>query len=86
MKFSQAQVDQYLAIVNDQNPLHHMIVPGQFVVDYILNMYKIEWQSYKVKYLQMISVNEVVSVSRKCENEIMVCSEENGVKLVIIKN
>ncbi|GGG98783.1 hypothetical protein E2558_10380 [Staphylococcus pragensis] len=86
MKFSQSQVDQYLAIVNDQNPLHNTIVPGQLVVDYLMNEYEIEWHSYKVKYLQTIVINEVVEVCVKSENEIVVSSEENGVKLVIIMN
>lgn len=86
MKFSQSQVEQYLTIVNDQNPLHNTIVPGQLVIDYVMNVCGIEWQSYKVKYLQTIVVDEVVDVLVKSENEIVVCSEENGVKLVIIKN
>ncbi|MCI2773807.1 hypothetical protein [Staphylococcus petrasii] len=86
MKFSQSQVDQYLTIVNDQNPLHNTIVPGQLVVDYVMNVCEIEWQSYKVKYLQTIVVDEVVDVLVKSEKEIVVCSEENGVKLVIIMN
>ncbi|BGE83328.1 hypothetical protein [Staphylococcus petrasii] len=86
MKFSQSQVDQYLTIVNDQNPFHNTIVPGQLVIDYVMNVYGIEWQSYKVKYLQTIGVDEVVDVLVKSENEIVVCSEENGVKLVIIEN
>lgn len=77
MKFSQSQVDQYLTIVNDQNPLHNTIVPGQLVVDCVMNECGIEWQRYKVKYLQTIGVDEVVDVLVKSENEIMVCSEEN---------
>lgn len=86
MKFNQSQVNQYLTIVNDKNPLHNTIVPGQLVVDYVMNKYGVEWQNYKIKYLQTIYIDEVIAFFERSENEIVVCSEENGVKLVIIMN
>ncbi|PNZ67103.1 hypothetical protein E2556_10685 [Staphylococcus croceilyticus] len=86
MKFSQSQVNQYLTIVNDQNPLHNTIVPGQLVADYVMNECGVEWQNYKIKYFQTIYIDEVIAFFVRSENEIVVCSEENGVKLVIIMN
>ncbi|WP_105994906.1 hypothetical protein [Staphylococcus agnetis] len=62
MTFNEADVRHYLNIVQDDNPHHPKIVPGQMVIERI-------WQSlhrypltYHVKYVKPIHLNESYKV------------------------
>lgn len=38
MVFNREIVEQYLAIVDDENPIHEYIVPGQLIVEKVFSM------------------------------------------------
>ncbi|MCG3400363.1 hypothetical protein [Staphylococcus massiliensis] len=59
MKFSAEDVQRYLKCVHDANPIHHSIVPGQLIVQYII---KDCHDYYEVKYLRPVGVNEDIRV------------------------
>ncbi len=44
MKFTTEMVNEYLTLVNDENPIHRSIVPGQLICEkYFLNLMCIGW-------------------------------------------
>lgn len=42
MKFNEIWINEYLALVNDDNPIHNEIVPGQLVSQMMLMAMSIE--------------------------------------------
>ena len=52
------QVNEYLSLINDHNPVHKQIVPGQMVVQIALTKTKVNWSSYRVKYVESIEISE----------------------------
>ena len=60
MVFNRKIVEQYLAIVGDENPIHEYIVPGQLIVEKVFSMMDDQWASYKVKYVQTTDINELI--------------------------
>ncbi|OMP91190.1 hypothetical protein [Staphylococcus haemolyticus] len=79
-------VEQYLAIVADENPIHEYIVPGQLIVEKVFSMMDDQWDSYKVKYVQTTDINELIDFEVVENERIIVSNKANEVKLVIIRN
>lgn len=86
MVFNRKIVEQYLAIVGDENPIHEYIVPGQLIVEKVFSMMDDQWASYKVKYVQNTDINELIDFEVVENERIIVSNKVNGVKLVIIRN
>ena len=55
--FNRKIVEQYLAIVGDENPIHEYIVPGQLIVEKVFSMMDDQWASYKSMFKPLISMN-----------------------------
>lgn len=48
MVFNKELVDQYLKIVDDENPIHSDIVPGQLIVEKVFSMLDQHWDKYRL--------------------------------------
>ena len=46
MKITKTEVEKYLALVEDLNPLHGTIVPGQYVVQRVMTQCGLTWHHY----------------------------------------
>ncbi|MDT0724312.1 hypothetical protein [Staphylococcus haemolyticus] len=86
MVFNREIVEQYLAIVDDENPIHEYIVPGQLIVEKVFSIMDDQWDSYKIKYVQTTDINETIDFEVVENERIIVSNKANGVKLVIIRN
>ncbi|MTV23408.1 hypothetical protein FMF08_10515 [Staphylococcus delphini] len=80
MYFSTEDVQYYLALVNDTNPIHTDIVPGQLVVQRICVEVAVEPKI--VRYKNPIIVDEQVTWSRD-NMQIQVLGIDEQLKLVI---
>lgn len=79
------QVREYLTLINDHNPVHEQIVPGQMVVQIALTKAKVNWSSYKVKYVEAIEISEVIKVKLEKPNKLIILNENNKIKIRITK-
>ncbi|MEX2949426.1 hypothetical protein ABH521_011300 [Staphylococcus warneri] len=86
MKLNKELIENYLRCVNDKNPIHAQVVPGQLVCDIAMFKLKQQWLHYTVKYIQTIDIDEDLSFSLADEKTVIVWNEEKGVKLSIFKN
>ncbi|MEJ7542599.1 hypothetical protein [Staphylococcus intermedius] len=80
MHFSTEDVQHYLALVNDTNPIHTDIVPGQLVVQRICVKAAVE--PIAVRYKNPIVVDEQVTWYRD-NMQIQVFGMDEQLKLVI---
>lgn len=46
MKFTIEMVNEYLTIVNDENPIHRSIVPGQLICEKVFSELNVNWMNY----------------------------------------
>lgn len=81
MKISNELIETYLSLVNDKNPVHNEIVPGQLVCEIAFSELNIHWDNYKIKYLRPIDIRFFV----EDETKIKVSNNLDGVKLVILR-
>lgn len=82
MKYDLETVQAYLKLINDSNPIHDEIVPGQLVCEWLLN--NVVWCKYKVQYKNPIKINE--PLIKEISKDKIVCMNENGkVKIVVSK-
>lgn len=79
------QVSEYLSLINDPNPVHKQIVPGQMVVQIALTKTKVNWSSYKVKYVESIEIAEVIKVKFEKPNKLIILNENDKIKICITK-
>ncbi|PTI22657.1 hypothetical protein [Staphylococcus xylosus] len=79
------QVSEYLTLINDHNPVHKQIVPGQMVVQIALTKAKVNWSSYKVKYVESIEISEVIKVKFEKPNKLIILNENDKIKIHITK-
>ncbi|MEB7753516.1 hypothetical protein [Staphylococcus pseudoxylosus] len=79
------QVSEYLSLINDPNPVHKQIVPGQMVVQIALTKTKVNWSSYKVKYVESIEISEVIKVKFEKPNKLIILNENDKIKICITK-
>lgn len=84
MQISEGMLQQYLTLVNDPNPIHQDIVPGQLVVEIVFAECNITWQYFKIKYVEPIEINEQITISDLSDSCIIVSNADNGVKKVIL--
>lgn len=85
MKFSKDDVTQYLKIVRDDNPIHNHIVPGQMVVQKVLQDYGVQNMACNVRYKQPMYINEPLNVYQ--EGYSFVVKNEQGVvkvKMIVV--
>ncbi|MBT2831287.1 hypothetical protein HIR68_10350 [Staphylococcus coagulans] len=82
MKFSLEAVKNYVNIVEDDNPIHVHIVPGQMVVEMVWHLLKWQPKVYKVKYQQPIRVDEQLEI-RQMAHLIQVVGANEETKLTI---
>ena len=80
MQISEEMLQQYLTLVNDPNPIHQDIVPGQLVVEIVFAECNITWQYFKIKYVEPIEINEQITISDLSDSCIIVSNADNGVK------
>lgn len=79
------QVSEYLTLINDHNPVHKQIVPGQMVVQIALTKEKVNWSAYKVKYVESIEISEVIKVKIEKPNKLIILNENDKIKIHITK-
>ncbi|MGW8029948.1 hypothetical protein ACWEYL_09435 [Staphylococcus xylosus] len=79
------QVNEYLTLINDHNPVHKQIVPGQMVVQIALTKAKVNWSAYKVKYVESIEISEVIKVKFEKPNKLIILNENDKIKIHITK-
>lgn len=79
------QVSEYLTLINDHNPVHKQIVPGQMVVQIALTKAKVNWSAYKVKYVESIEISEVIKVKIEKSNKLIILNENDKIKINITK-
>ncbi len=53
MKFNEIWINEYLALVNDDNPIHNEIVPGQLVSQMMLMAMSLETTRCKLTTLNL---------------------------------
>ncbi len=80
MCFSTEDVQHYLALVNDTNPIHTDIVPGQLVVQYVCVEAGVE--PIAVRYKNTIAVDEQITWQRD-NMQIQVSGIDEQLKIVI---
>ncbi|PTF05208.1 hypothetical protein BUY45_00650 [Staphylococcus devriesei] len=85
MTFNHELVTRYLKLVNDNNPIHNHIVPGQLIVEKAFLICKVKWKSYSIKYRKATIINENVRFDKELENKITVKNDRNEIKIVITK-
>ncbi|RIM99626.1 hypothetical protein [Staphylococcus shinii] len=79
------QVNEYLSLINDHNPVHKQIVPGQMVVQIALTKTKVNWSSYSVKYVESIEISEIIKVKFEKPNKLIILNENDKIKICITK-
>lgn len=79
------QVNEYLSLINDHNPVHKQIVPGQMVVQIALTKTKLNWSSYRVKYVESIEISEIIKVKFEKPNKLIILNENDKIKICITK-
>lgn len=79
------QVNEYLSLINDHNPVHKQIVPGQMVVQIALTKTKVNWSSYRVKYVEFIEISEIIKVKFEKPNKLIILNENDKIKICITK-
>lgn len=79
------QVSEYLSLINDHNPVHKQIVPGQMVVQIALTKTKVNWSSYRVKYVESIEISEIIKVRFEKPNKLIILNESDKIKICITK-
>lgn len=82
MRFSEEAVRHYLKIVQDDNPIHEQIVPGQMVVEQVWREVDRQPSQYNVKYRRPVNIDEVLDVQEDARM-IRVIGEQGAEKLVI---
>ncbi|MEQ6029719.1 hypothetical protein [Staphylococcus saccharolyticus] len=56
MKIPSIIIKQYLSLVNDLNPLHYDIVPGQLICEIVFGELNVHWSEYNIKYLKPVGI------------------------------
>ncbi|MBM6628884.1 hypothetical protein JTF04_04245 [Mammaliicoccus vitulinus] len=81
MKFDKEVVETYLKIINDNNPIHSEIVPGQLVCEWLLN--EVSWRKYTVQYKKPIYINEFLK--KEITKDKIYCTNEHGIVKIEVK-
>jgi len=86
IQITREAVEQYLKIVNDQNPVHDQIIPGQMVAQIIISQLQLDWSSFKIKYVESIEINEVIDYKYITDNKVVVSNACGKIKMKIFKS
>ncbi|WP_323702811.1 hypothetical protein [Mammaliicoccus sp. Dog046] len=81
MIFNSEYVHNYLNLINDQNPVHDEVVPGQLVCEWLL--LGIEWPSYTIQYKKSIYMGE--KLFKDIQKDHIKCVNEYGELKITIK-
>ncbi|NWK83564.1 hypothetical protein HYE69_01875 [Staphylococcus sp. GSSP0090] len=79
------EIINYLKLINDQNPIHSHIVPGQMIVQMALQNQRLKWDSYSVKYIKTISIDELIQFKKVSENHVVILNQHDETLMKIIK-
>ncbi|MGJ5713050.1 hypothetical protein ACSBRB_07590 [Staphylococcus auricularis] len=83
MKITTTEVENYLALVEDLNPIHGTVVPGQYVVQRVMAQCELTWQHYSVDYKQPIYFNDDLQYDVIKDATVKLRNQDNQIKLVI---
>ncbi|UMT76168.1 hypothetical protein ML435_02670 [Staphylococcus roterodami] len=86
MRFNQALVNEYLTLVNDDNPIHNEIVPGQLVGQMMLMSMSLEANQCQINYIKLILINENIEFIEQNEQDIIAINDDGEIKIKIITN
>ncbi|UMT78692.1 hypothetical protein ML436_02900 [Staphylococcus roterodami] len=86
MRFNQAWVNEYLTLVNDDNPIHNEIVPGQLVGQMMLMTMSLEANQCQINYIKPILINENIEFMEQNEQDIIAINDDGEIKIKIITN
>ncbi|MBE5674003.1 hypothetical protein HU219_08820 [Staphylococcus sp. SS35] len=86
MRFNQAWVNEYLTLVNDDNPIHNEIVPGQLVGQMMLMTMSLEANQCQINYVKPILINENIEFIEQNEQDIIAINDDGEIKIKIITN
>lgn len=86
MRFNQAWVNEYLTLVNDDNPIHNEIVPGQLVGQMMLMTMSLEANQCQINYIKPILINENIEFIEQNEHDIIAINDDGEIKIKIITN
>ncbi|MBE5664033.1 hypothetical protein HU000_06160 [Staphylococcus sp. SS60] len=86
MRFNQAWVNEYLTLVNDDNPIHNEIVPGQLVGQIMLMTMSLEANQCQINYIKPILINENIEFIEQNEHDIIAINDDGEIKIKIITN
>ncbi|CDR62757.1 TPA: hypothetical protein RRM88_000609 [Staphylococcus argenteus] len=83
MRFNQALVNEYLALVNDANPIHNKIVPGQLVSQKMLMTISADAYQYCINYIKPILIDENIEFIEQSEHDIIAINDDGEIKIRI---
>ncbi|HEE8956138.1 TPA: hypothetical protein R8C77_001206 [Staphylococcus aureus] len=83
MKFNEIWINEYLALVNDDNPIHNEIVPGQLVSQMMLMAMLLETNQCQINYVKPILINENIEFIEQHEQEIIAINDDGEIKIKI---
>ncbi|HIA6879218.1 TPA: hypothetical protein ACWRRN_002427 [Staphylococcus aureus] len=83
MKFNEIWINEYLALVNDDNPIHNEIVPGQLVSQMMLMAMAIEANQCQINYVKPILINENIEFIEEHEQEMIAINDDGEIKVKI---
>lgn len=83
MKFNEIWINEYLALVNDDNPIHNEIVPGQLVSQMMLMAMSLETNQCQINYVKPILINENIEFIEQHEHEIIAINDDGEIKIKI---
>ncbi len=86
MRFNQAWVNEYLTLVNDDNPIHTEIVPGQLVGQMMLMTMSLEANQCQINYVKPILINENIEFIERNEHDIIAINDDGEIKIRITTN
>ncbi|ANQ63469.1 hypothetical protein [Staphylococcus equorum] len=85
LQITAEQVNEYLGLINDQNPVHQFIVPGQLIVQLALTNKKLAWVAYKVKYMASVEINESLNFELVTTEKMVISNQSGDIKIFIVK-
>ncbi|WP_145458652.1 hypothetical protein [Staphylococcus pettenkoferi] len=86
MRFSRGEVERYLSIVGDENPLHSTIVPGQLIVERCMATLGVTWMHFTVKYRKSVMIGETLTIQNTHDQTIHILNQTQEVTIQICKN
>ena len=84
MKISNELIETYLSLVNDKNPVHNEIVPGQLVCEIAFSELTFTGITIKLNISDPL-IYMMIYVFVEDETKIKVSNNLDGVKLVILR-